>query len=231
MAASRWLSMVSAGMAVWVLPAALLVFGCDRDAEQKRVTTTTLRTPTTGPSGVQLASAAPASRPTFSMLTVTGIDPSGAAQEFKFPPARLVVVGEEPTIELLLVSDDPPKALAPGYKDHRYYLTLRLPDINDLAQIRNADMMEKAQSMERADSPDGIFLNGDQIVLQPYEWTVGFSGNGPDALSLAVQGKFILFNNAERVPAAEPKLVLVQGTLFAELEQSGKARKNEPAAK
>ena len=223
---SRWLAVTFVGVAPW----ALLIGGCDRDGEQKRVTTTSLRVPATNPAGVQLANAAPASRPTFSTLSVTGIDAPGVTRDFEFPPARLVVVGEEPAIELLLVSDDPPKALAPGYKGHRYYLTLRLPDINDLSQVRNADMFEKAQSTERADSPDGIFLSGDQLVLQPFEWTVAFSGNGPEALTLAVQGKFILFNNSDRIPAAESKLVFVQGTFFAELENPEKVKKKDPSA-
>jgi hypothetical protein len=221
MAVSRWLPVAFAGMAL----SALLLPGCERDAEQKRVTTTTLRNPATAPSSVQLASAAPASRPTFSMLSVTGLDASGVSKEFEFPAARLVAVQEEPTIELLLVSDDPAKALAPGYKGHRYYLTLRLPDISDLSQLRNADIMEKAQSMERADSPEGIFLNGDQFVLQPYEWTVGFSGNGPDALTLSVQGKFLLFSNTGRIaPGEGPRLVMVHGTLYTELENSSAGR-------
>lgn len=218
MAWRRWL-VPAAAAAAWALSWA--ISGCDRDSD-KPVTLTTVRDAgaATRPATTPPATALPASRPAISVLTIGGV-------EVKFPPARLILQQEKPTVELLLVSDDPIAALSPKFHGNRYCLTLPL-DISEASLIVRTDMMARARSMERADSPDGIFLEGDRVVLQPFEWTVQFSENGPNGLTLAIQGRFLRFVEQVGQPVAQPNLVMVQGVLYTELEDPRVPRSKRP---
>jgi hypothetical protein len=155
----------------------------------------------------------PATRPTISKIMIDG-------REFSFPAARLVLQQSEPTVDLLLFSDDPPDALSATYAGHRYYFELKL-EIDDLAKLAASDMHWKAASIERVDAPDGIFLEGDKRLLQPYDLRVAFSQTG-NIYTIELGGQFLLFNAKEEATA--PKTVLVRGTLMAELEKKNKKR-------
>lgn len=187
---------------------------CDRgDSKPPRaITTTTVRieTPST------LPATAPATRPTSSVLVIDG-------KEYKFPAARLHLVQQQPQVELLLFSDDPAEALKPHYDGNRYYFAIKL-DIDNLTHLAHTDYRAKALSMERTDSPYGIFLDGDRYLLQPYEWRVEFVDNGA-GFNIGLQGQFIRFDLRDDGPIG--KMVQVFGVLPVELE--GKTLK--PASK
>src|SRR5688572_713961 len=86
--------------------------------------------------------APPTTRPTSSNLLIDG-------KPVRFPAARLVMLSDQPTVELLLFSDEPKEALRPGYGGNRYYLPISLM-IDDAGKISSADFYAKAPSMERA---------------------------------------------------------------------------------
>ena len=199
-----------------ILLAAALPIGCDRPKpQQKGQSTTTVRPYSvidTDPATL------PATRPTVSKIMIDG-------REFSFPAARLVLQQSEPTVDLLLFSDDPPNALSATYAGNRYYFELKL-DLDDLQKLAASDMHWKAASIERVDAPDGIFLDGDKRMLQPYDLRVAFSQTGK-VFTIELGGQFLLFQNKEEATA--PKTVLVRGTLMAELEKKNKKR--EPATK
>ena len=195
--------------------ATLLVTGaCDKPQQQGRgVATTTTRPADNAVDSTPL----PASRPTTSTLVIRN-------QPVTFPPARLVLQEREPNLTLLLFSDDPEAAIKADYAGNRYYLEIEL-DINDVAHLTAADWHYKAVSIERIDSPNGIFLEGDRRQLQPYDVNIVFTGSGPKQITATITGTFLLFQGREQ---SAPQSVLVQGVLSAELEGVAASERGSP---
>ena len=189
----------------------MMLCGCDRPKPSAKGESTTTVRPhyviDTNPSTL------PATRPVVSKIFIDG-------REFVFPAARLVLQQAEPSVDLLLFSDDPPDALSTTYAGNRYYFELKL-DIDDLEKLAASDMQWKAGSMERIDAPDGIFLDGDKRMLQPYNLRVAFSQTGK-VYTIEIGGEFLMFNSKEEATA--PRTVQVRGTLMAELEKKNKRR-------
>ncbi len=187
-----------------VLVVLAAVIGCDRGQPKNQPTqATTVRTE----ESVDTTAMAPTSRPTTSRMTISDRD-------YVFPAARLLLEQAEPTLVVLLFSDDARATLASDYKGNRYHLQFRL-DISDPAKLFNTDCVIKAASMERLDTPDGIFLEGDRHQLQPHDVHVQFSRAGRD-VQVEIQGTFIMFGGRDE--KAAPVLVPVQGVFQAELE-------------
>ncbi len=189
----------------------MMLCGCDRPKPAAKGESTTTVRPhyviDTNPSTL------PATRPVVSKIFIDG-------REFVFPAARLVLQQAEPSVDLLLFSDDPPDALSTTYAGNRYYFELKL-DIDDLEKLAASDMHWKAASIERADAPDGVFLDGDKRMLQPYNLRVAFSQTGK-VYTIEIGGEFLMFNSKEEATA--PKTVQVRGILMAELEKKNKKR-------
>ena len=87
-----------------------------------------------------------------------------------------------------------------------------MPGISDPADIAKATWMNPSASMDRQNSPYGIFLNNQQDVLQPMEVTVRFQGVAP-RVKVLVQGSFGLFHMTDRTPLPVPAVVNVSGVL------------------
>lgn len=200
----RW----SAGLLLAALPLA----GCEKpkDQSQPPVTRTTTRPAETAD---PIPATAPATKPTTSKLWVSG-------QEFTFPRARLVVQQTQPNLVLALFSDDPKEAIKSDYRGNRYYLEIKL-DIDETDHIPSTTWHYKAASAERADSPIGIFLDGDTHQLQPYDVNIAFSGT-PSQITMTLAGHFLMFPMREET--AVSKAVTVQGTLTADLESRQKPK-------
>lgn len=179
--------------------------GCDKPQSQVQGVAKTTTRPAGGDAGAA-ATTLPTSRPTTSTLVIRN-------QPVTFPAARLVLQDREPSLTLLLFSDDPEAAIKPDYAGNRYYLEIEL-EINDVAHLTAADWHYKAGTIERADSPNGIFLDGDRKHLQPYDVSIVFTGTGKQ-ITATMTGTFLLFQGREQSP---PQTVLVQGALMAELE-------------
>jgi len=135
-------------------------------------------------------------------------------RDYVFPAARLLLEHTEPTLIVFLFSDDARAALASDYKGNRYHMQFRL-DVTDLAKLSSTDCVIKASSLERLDTPDGIFLEGDRHQLQPHDVHVQFSRVGRD-VQVEIQGTFLMFGGRDEKTA--PVQVPVQAILVAELE-------------
>jgi hypothetical protein len=204
-------------LAVFLAVSAALVVGCDRGKPANQPAHATTIRPDGSAPPVEPTDTRPASRPTTSTLLI-------ADREYTFPAARLVLQQVDPTVDLLLFSGEARAALAANYTGNRYHLLFKL-DIEDIAKLGSADYVLKASTMDRMDSPDGIFLEGDKKQLQAHDIHVQFSQAGRD-VRIEIQGLFLMFGGRDE--HAPPVLVPVQGVLTAELEDPRKPRTAKP---
>lgn len=188
------------------LMAGLCAAGCDRsgDAIAPAPPEPSSASPTASVVGPALAT--PASRPTEVYLFVDG-------KTVKFPPAIATVLPTEP-LELVLHTDDPPEALSAKYEGNRIYLPLKIGPI-PLAELAGSEVPIRAASLDRRDTPDGIFLDGDRRHLQPYDVRIGFWANGKDSVMISISGHFVQFATRDEAP---PKVVHLEGVFASELK-------------
>jgi hypothetical protein len=134
-------------------------------------------------------------------------------QPREFPPARLVVESRNGKTVALLMSDDPKEAIDDDYTGNSYYLEVRFDE--EIDSLRDRVWQHQATSSDRADSPDGIFLEGNRKQLQPFDVKVHFEhGKSEGGGDVAwISGTFTLFEEApadgSRPPP--PRLVPVTG--------------------
>jgi hypothetical protein len=153
------------------------------------------------------ATTAPAES-TASMMLI-----NGAAQWF--PPARLrLSTDKEGKVVARLYSDDPKDVLTGKETVNSYDIRMVLPDISDPADISKTAWIDRSSSMEKQDTPYGIFLNGQQDILQPMNVAVSFEGQAP-RINVLVRGTFSLFHISEQTPNPAPAMVSVAGILDA----------------
>jgi hypothetical protein len=156
------------------------------------------------------AIAAPPAEPTASMMEI-------ARSPQWFPPARLRISSDKQgRIIARLYSDDPKSVLTGKETVNSYDMMMILPDISDPADISKTQYVFSSASMERQDTPYGIFLNNQQDILQPMNVTVGFEGQAP-RVKVLVHGTFNLFHISEQNPNPAPTPVDVLGFLDAKV--------------
>ena len=131
-----------------------------------------------------------------------------------FPPARLRLTSVDGKVVARLYSDDPKDVLTGKDTVNCYDLMMTLPDISDPADISKAVWTSRASSMEKQDSPYGIFLNKQQDVLQPMYVTVTFAKND-SRVSVAIQGTFSQFHTSEQTLNPAPVTVNLMAILNA----------------
>jgi hypothetical protein len=141
------------------------------------------------------ASNLPDTQPTASFITVNG-------KVFSFPRAMLRLRTTDTGVTALLYSDDPPAALRDNYTGNSYYLQMNL-DITDAKDIGAAHWIFR--------SPDGIFLNGHAIELQPIDVQVKFDGAAP-AVTISLSGKFLVLHSIHEDNMGPP----VYASVFAD---------------
>lgn len=189
-----------------VIVAGMAVVGCDRPAK------TPAAPPNASTAGtdpdVPAAATQPTSRPTQAYLYIDG-------KAVKFPPAIIAVVMLEPHLELLLHTDDPPEALSAKYEGNRFYLPIKAGPIS-FDELTGSEIPIRAASLERQDTPNGIFLDGDRWQLQPYDVRIAFAANGRDSLMISISGQFVQHSTTSMGP---PKVVQVEGVMAAELKR------------
>jgi hypothetical protein len=139
-------------------------------------------------------------QPAESFMTIDG-------KVYSFPRAMLRLRQSGSGVSALLYTDDPPAALLDNYTGNSYYLQMNL-DIPDAARIGSAKWLFKAPSSERVDSPDGIFLSGHKIELQPLDVQVRFDGTEP-VVTISLVGRFLLLNSVHEDVAYAPQFVNV----------------------
>jgi hypothetical protein len=184
--------------------------GCDRSKSPAVATVA----PSDGAPLVQPASPAtapatqPATQPAASSLLINGV--------FKqFPPARLRLIVEGDHVTAVLYSADPATAINDDYAGNSFYLSMPLTDVKDLASMDGAEWRFKSINSERADTTDGIFLEGLKHQLQPMDVIVRFEGTG-SSMRVRLAGEFLDFQNA--TPLMPGVLTPVAGDLTADVD-------------
>jgi hypothetical protein len=148
--------------------------------------------------------------PTPSIVMIDG-------QRIEFPPAKLNLQLRDDKVHALLLSDDPPAAISENYTGNSYYIEMTIPDVDDVNNVPGASVQyQAAQSTEREDSPDGIFLEGGKKQLQPEHVTVEFEWAG-EKMAVRITGTFVMFDTQdENVPS---KQVPVSARLLATIKK------------
>jgi hypothetical protein len=156
------------------------------------------------------ASTAPA-EPTASMMMINGV-----AQWF--PPARLRLTISGGKVVARLYSDDPKGVLTGKETVNSYDIMMVLPNVSDPAEISKTAWIDHSSSMDKQDTPYGIFLNSQQDILQPMNVTVRFEGQAPQ-MNVVVRGTFSLFHISEQTPNPAPAMVNVIAFLDAKVRE------------
>ena len=167
-----------------------VMIGCDRGQQAG---------PASQPAGNPQPSAAhiePANTPTTGPIerdpAVVMID----QKPITFPPAILRVRNRDGQLTAVLMSDDPKQAIDDNYHGNSFYFELPL-DVSDAKQLPNSDpFVYKAPSSEANDSPNGIFLDGNHIRLQPSMMQIKFENADP-GLVVVLSGQFLQFETRD----------------------------------
>ena len=133
---------------------------------------------------------------------------------YEFPEAKLILRKEGDHVVAFLTSNDPPDVLSPSYRDNRYYFELRMDTVDDVKNLAQAEFRYKAPSAEPADSPNGIFLDGDRQHLQPYDIQVVVDLDESGKVIADIRGQFLMFPKGQLVGEMLP----VMATLTAKAD-------------
>ena len=133
-----------------------------------------------------------------------------------FPPARLRLTTSDGKVVARLYSDDPKGVLTGKETVNSFDMRMVLPNISDPADISKTAWIDHSSSMDKQDTPYGIFLNNQQDVLQPMDVMVQFQGQAP-RMNVVVRGTFNSFHNSEQNPNPAPAMVSVVGFLDAKV--------------
>lgn len=196
---------------------ALAACGCDRAAArgQKRAAPVEASTVAAdpAPTDAQTAGATqPQTNPADTQPANAFLSIDGRLTEF--PPARLRLRKTEDGVAVLLFSDDPRNATSAQYKGNSFYFDVALR-VNDPADVPGAEYFYKAPTSEPVESPNGIFLDGTAIQLQPQDVVIRFDGEGKKLMA-QVSGRFLFVpTTGEAQPG---RFSAVTGTLFTTAE-------------
>jgi hypothetical protein len=156
--------------------------------------------------------AAAVTQPALAMLMIDGT----ATQ---VPPTKMRLREKGGRVVAELFSDLPASALR-RYDGNELYFEMELQNA-DGGRVDNASWSFKSTSSGKVDSPNGIFLNGQQVHLQPDDVRVTFArhdvdGRGPDKqLYARIQGRFRMY--ASDTPDAAAPFAGVGGELAVEV--------------
>jgi hypothetical protein len=230
----------SLGLTAFVVAAALAVGGCEKQVREARSTAAEANTsvasvsdapkaadstsnlsPTTQPAGdPTVASAhlgasndkAAVTQPAVAMLMIDGT-------AVQFPPTKMRLKEKGGRVVAELFSDLPASALH-KYDGNELYFEMQLQNA-DGGRVDNASWSFKSTSSGKVDSPNGIFLNGQQVHLQPDDVRVTFAhhddGVDKQQLYARIQGRFRMY--ASDTPDAAAPFAGVGGELAVEVVQ------------
>jgi hypothetical protein len=234
---------VSLALAAFVLAAAAVLAigaGCEKQVHEARSTTAEAKTSVAsvgGPSdptgakaelspatqpvgdptvasahlGASTDKAAAVTQPAVAMLMIDGT----ATQ---FPPTKMRLREKGGRVVAELFSDLPASAIR-KYDGNELYFEMQLQNVEG-GRVDNASWSFKSTSSGKVDSADGIFLNGQQVHLQPDDVRVTFArhddGRGSDKqLYARIQGRFRMY--ASDTPDAAAPFAGVGGELAVDV--------------
>src|SRR5438552_3235994 len=87
---------------------------------------------------------------------------------YTFPPAILQIRNRDGQLSAVLMSDDPRDAIDDNYHGNSFYLEMPL-EITELKDLPTYVYRFVSPSSDRTDSPNGIFLDGNRLQLQPQQ--------------------------------------------------------------
>ena len=162
----------------------------------------------------------PATQPAAVAVQATPEAPAGSMLKIDqtqqwFAPARLHLETSNGVVIARLYSNDPKDTLTGKEVVNSYDLKMELPSISDPAQITQTVWINHSESMDRQDSPYGIFLNTQGEVLQPMDVTAYFQQRGGSTIRVSLSGTFAMFKGGDQMSHPAPTLVKVVGFLDA----------------
>jgi hypothetical protein len=187
-----------------VLGAALL--GCDRSQTAGSATQ---------PSGNPQTSAAhiaPATAPTTGPVARAPSILLLDQKPITFPPAIVQLRTRDGQMMAILMSDDPKDAIEDNYHGTSFYIEMPL-DITDQKDLADYVYRYAAPSTDRTDSPNGIFLDGNRVQLEPANMQVGFTAGEDGSMTVMLSGSFQRFET--RDDTTSPNVVKVMAKLDA----------------
>lgn len=210
------------GRAAVALIAVLAVGGCEQRVREADADPPKSAAPPTQPAAAQpaepvVAAAEPApavlpqtkpAEPPMPVLSFLMIDGLGA----HFPPTKLLLHEDDGRIRAELFSDLPRSAIQ-HYDGNELYLEIDLEGAEP-KQLDGASWRYKSMSSDRADSVNGIFLNGQRRHLQPDDVLVKFERRG-DQLLARIIGQFRAYEPG--TPDALAPFVGVRGEVPVEV--------------
>ena len=214
----------AAALIAWVLASVGVVgsaVGCDNRQTASR-----------SAGGSESASNTAATHPTESAQSASATQPAGRpadtqptksfltidARVVEFPAARLRLRKTDEGVRALLFSNDPKEAISSKYRGNSFYFDMPLK-IADPSDLDDAEYSYKAPTSEtEEDSPNGIFLDGMRVHLQPQDVALKFEGD-PARPVARLAGRFLVVNTTG--DAAPGQFVGVSGTLFMAAEVKG----------
>jgi hypothetical protein len=185
-----------------------LLIGCDRAQTAG---------PATQPAGNAQTSAAviqpasPTTAPAEPIPAVVWVD----QKSLTFPPAILQLRTRDAQLTAILMSDDPKSAIDDNYHGNSFYLEMPL-GLNDPKELSSYIYRFDAPTSERTDSPNGIFLDGNRLQLQPSQLQVKFEGD-EKSMGVMLSGSFLEFET--RDDTAAPKQVRVVSKMEVQVKQ------------
>ena len=230
----------SLGWAVIAVSAALVFGGCEKEIKEARSAPADGKT--SAAASVSAAAAAtdsaapaqPAGDPTVAAAHLGGasrqsadtqpaiatlmiVEDGAAPLATMFPPTKMrLKQSDGGRVVAELFSDLPVSALR-KYDGNELYFEMQLQNA-DGGKLDNATWSFKSTSSGKVDSPNGIFLNGQQVHLQPDDVRVTFSRHqGDKQLYAHVQGRFRMYQ--PDTPDAAAPFVGVNGELAVEVVQ------------
>jgi hypothetical protein len=139
-------------------------------------------------------------RPAATVFTIDGLPT-------EFPHPILHVEPRDADAAVQLYSGDAASPQSP--QANAYYFDMVL-DEQDAADLNGAQWHFRATNRDRLDAPNGLFLGGDEIALQPFDVTVLFIQHGKQ-VTAELDGEFLSFSEQESAPVE--KTVHVTGRL------------------
>lgn len=133
----------------------------------------------------------------------------------QFPPAVLQLRNRDGQFTAILMSDDPKAAIEDDFHGNSFFLEMPL-EISDVKDLSTYVYQYIAPSSDRADSPLGIFLDGNRLQLQPLQIQVKFDGD-ERSMSVMLSGQFIEFET--RDDTTVPRQVQVLSKMLAEVKK------------
>jgi hypothetical protein len=135
-------------------------------------------------------------------------------QRYEFPPALLQLRQHDQKLDAVLLSDDPKDAISENYQGNSYYLQIPA-QAADVKELCSSPWRFTEATGERSDSPDGIFLNGNRIQLQPADVSVRVEGEAPSMI-VYLSGNFHAFDTRDE--KAPVRLLPVTATLHVNVK-------------